>query len=368
MLEKGKIGLRQFIVFVILFTIGSSILVAPSGLAQEGKQDGWMAEILALALGLLLVWLYNTLGKRFPNLTLAEYCQEILGKWPGRAVALLFLSYYFVLASLLLREIGDFLTTQIMPETPIQAVHVIFLIIVIMGARLGLEPLVRAGEIFLPWVIFLFLVMVVFISPQIKFDNMQPLLGEGFKPVLRAAFPALGLPYMELCVFLMIFPYINRPEKIGKAFGIGTIIAGVMLIIVVLLSILVIGADLTALQIYPSYVIVKKISIGHFLERIEAVMAGIWFLTIYFKLTLCFYAVALGLAQILKLKDYRCLTFPLGMIAMAFSIVGSPNIIYFNTFVAKIWTPYSLTFGLVLPLVLLAVNTWNRKRAKKMNQ
>lgn len=50
------------------------------------------------------------------------------------------------------------------------------------------------------------------------------------------------------------------------------------------------GAEITARQVYPSYIFAKKINIAHFLERIEAIMAGIWFLTIFFKLTLCFYA------------------------------------------------------------------------------
>lgn len=48
MLEKGKISVNQFTTFVITFTIGSSILVAPSGLAHDAKQDGWIAETMAL--------------------------------------------------------------------------------------------------------------------------------------------------------------------------------------------------------------------------------------------------------------------------------------------------------------------------------
>lgn len=39
MLENGKMSVRQFTVTVILFTIGSSILVAPSVLASNAKQD-----------------------------------------------------------------------------------------------------------------------------------------------------------------------------------------------------------------------------------------------------------------------------------------------------------------------------------------
>lgn len=361
MLEKGKIGVRQFTVLVMIFTIGSSILVAPAGLASVAKQDAWIAAILGVGMSMFFVWLYNTLGKQFPNRTLAEYSEQILGKWVGKTVSLLFVSYFFILAALLLREIGDFMTTQIIPETPIQSIHIIFLGIVIMGTRIGLEPLSRASEIFFPWIIGLLFFLMIALTPEIDFRKMEPILEEGMKPVLRATFPFLGLPFLELVVFLMIFPYVNRTKEAGKAFFIGTLIGGIILILITMLTIFVLGPDFAARQMYPSYVLAKKINIADFLQRMEVIMAGIWFLTIFFKLTICFYASALGLAQTLKLRDYRILTFPLGMILVVLSLVASPHIVYFHTFIKEIWTPYSLTYGLFFPLILLGVTVIRKK-------
>jgi spore germination protein KB len=344
MLENGKIGVNQFTVLVMIFTIGSSILVAPSGLASEAKQDAWLAAILGVGGGLLFVWLYITLGNLYPEYNLIEYSEKILGRWLGKMVSLFFISYFFILSAFLLREIGDFMTTQIMPETPIQAIHILFLSIVIMGARLGLETLTRASEILLPWVIMLFLFLVIFLFPQFETTKIQPILAEGVKPVLRSTFTFLGLPFLELVVFLMIFPYVNRTKKAGKAFLVGTLLGGVVIIIITALSIFVLGADFTARNSYPSYVLAKKINVGDFLERLEAIVAGIWFITIFFKLTICFYATALGLTQTLKLQDYRPLLLPLGVLLIVLSLVVSPNFTYFHTFIATIWTPYSLTF------------------------
>lgn len=151
MLENGKIGVRQFTVLVILFIFGPAVLLIPSHLATEAKQDAWIASVLGVGIGMLLVWLYTTLGNRFPDMTLVEYSEQILGKWLGKTVSLLFFTFFFILAALILRNIGDFLTAQVMPETPIQFIHIMFLSIVIMGTRLGLEPLARAGEILIPW-------------------------------------------------------------------------------------------------------------------------------------------------------------------------------------------------------------------------
>ncbi|MDQ6420222.1 endospore germination permease [Paenibacillus sp. LHD-117] len=357
----GKIGTRQFTILVTIFTIGGSILSAPGGLAKGANQDAWIAAILGVAVSLLLVYLYAAIGKRYPKLTLAQYSEQIVGKWLGKAISLSFFSYFFLLSVLLLREIGDFVTIHMMLNTPIQAIHIIFLTIVILAVRLGLEPFARASELFLPWVMMLFLILVVSLSPQIKFENMLPVMENGIKPVLQAAFPFLSLPFLQLVVFLMILPSINRKDETAKAFVIGTLAGGVVLIAVSFMSILVMGSDYSKSQLFPSYMLAQQINIAGFFQRVEAILAIIWFLTIFFTLTICFYASALGIAQTFRLKSYRFLTLPLGMLTVSLSLIVSPNTSYFHSFLAKIWTPYSLTYGLFLPFLLLAIDLWRKK-------
>lgn len=365
MLENGKIGVQQFMILVTLFTVGTSILLVPSLLVTEAKQDAWIAGILGVCVGLLSVWLYNTLGNLFPNKTLVEYSEEILGKWIGKAISLLFFSFSFTLTALVLRNLGDFMTTQIMPETPIDSLHIIFLFIVIMGTRLGLEVLARAAEILFPWFIIFFLLLVLFLFPEIKFENIQPILEEGIKPVLRSAIPFIEFPFLELVIFLMIFPYVKRTKEAKKAFLVGTTIGGIILIILTGLAILVIGVNLTSTEMYPTYLLATKINIGNFLQRIEAIVAVLWFITIYFKLTICFYTSVLALAQTLKLNDYRPLTLPLGMILIVYSLVVSPNLVYNITITPKAMIPHGLIVGFFLPLFLLVVALFQKKRQSK---
>jgi spore germination protein KB len=90
-------------------------------------------------------------------------------------------------------------------------------------------------------------------------------------------------------------------------------------------------------------------------------MAGMWMITIYFKLVLYFYASVLGFTQILDIKDYRPFTLPLGMIAIVLSLVIYPNVVYQQEWDTKTANAYSLTVGLFLPLVMLLVATIRKK-------
>jgi hypothetical protein len=46
LLEKGKISSGEFLILVIIFTIGGSILNVPALLVNLAKQDAWISYII----------------------------------------------------------------------------------------------------------------------------------------------------------------------------------------------------------------------------------------------------------------------------------------------------------------------------------
>ena len=283
MIENGKVSPRQFTLLVTLFMIGSSILLLPSAFAAKAGQDAWLAAILGVAIGALLMFLYVSLASLFPNMTLAEYNEEILGKWLGKFVSILFFSYFFLTSALVLRNVGDFLVVYILDVTPIQMVEIILLMVVFVGASYGLETIARSAELLFSLAFLLFFLLFTLISPQSEFTNIQPIYEKGIKPIINGTLPFLGTPVMELVAFLMIFPFVTETKRAKKAFFTGYLIGGAALIIVTLVTILVIGAPLVARQLFPTYQLAIKINVAEVLERIEAILAILWVITIFLK-------------------------------------------------------------------------------------
>ncbi len=353
MLEKGKINAGEFEISVVIFTLGSSILVGPSLLASYAKQDAWIASILSLIIGLCFIFLYNQLLSYYPKMTFVEMTEKILGKWIGGTVSFLFLFYFFIVSAGLLREIGDFLTTQIIVETPIQMILISFIIISMTGVKLGIEVISRTAIIFFPWMIMMLLFLFIFLIPEVEISNIQPIFGEGFKAIASAAYRSLGLPYLELFIFLMITPFVADRSSLKKSFYKGAIIGGIVLSILVIFTIVVLGADFTTRHAYPSYILGKQISLGTVLERLEVIVAIIWFFSMYFKLTICYYGITLGIAQLFKLKSYKILVFPLAILLVSFAIILYPDVVYFQNFLAYTWTPYSFTICFFIPFLIM---------------
>ncbi|WP_312118067.1 GerAB/ArcD/ProY family transporter [Brevibacillus reuszeri] len=365
MVTEVQISARQFGILVALFTIGTPILIIPAGLAGIVKQDAWLAAVLGVGLGLLITGIYTALGKRFPTKSLVEMNELVFGKWIGKTISITFIFFNLVTAAELLFFVGNFMTTQIMPETPIQSVHILFACIVMMGVRLGIETLARSAEVLFPLFVLLFVILVIFLSPQIKLENIQPVMDANYKVLLKGTIFFASVFSLAPVVLLMVFPAsVNRDRESRKAFFSGTMIGGFALIIVIALTILVLGADTTARQLYPSYALAKKINVGNFLQRIEIIMAGMWFITIFFRVCCYFYASVIGLAQTLNLKDYRFLVLPLGIIVIALSLIVHPNIVHSEEYNKREWIPYAATYGLVLPLLLLGIQSLRKKESE----
>ena len=351
--EKGKISIRQLTILVMLITIGDSILVLPSTSVSFAKQDTWISGLIGLAVGLLAVYMFSVVGNLHPKLTLVQSSQKILGTWLGSLVAVIFLFYPIITNVAFFREIGDFMTTEMMPETPSQAIQILFACIVVFGVRLGLEVIARTGEIFLPFFILLFFLLVIFLFPQAELEKLQPILENGIKPVIHGSLSVIAFPFLELVVFLMIVPYINQPQHLKKGLLQGALLGGMVIFILIVISILVLGADQTSRALYPSYSLARRVTIGKFFERVEAMLALMWLLTIFMKSAFYFYVFNLGLAQLLKLKGYRMLTLPTALLMIVLAPIIAPDVTYYNKVIGEYWPYFDMTYGILLPLLLL---------------
>ncbi|MDF2713851.1 MAG: spore germination protein [Paenibacillus sp.] len=356
-MNNDKVNVRQFMLLVTLFTIGSSILIIPLSLASSAKQDSWLAILAGMAVSSALVWLYIGLARQAPGCTLVEMNRKWLGKWLGSLVSALYIATTLILAApSLLFYLGEFMATQVMTQTPMTILNGMFMLVVAMGLVMGMGTLARAAEVLFPIFAFLFLVLVLLSVPDLKLENLRPAFSVGARPFLRAVFDYVSFSGMPLVIFLMLYPSVVKGSaKSEKAFLSGTIIGGAFLMVITIVCISVLGVENTVQQAYPSYALAKKLDIGNILTRIEVLMATLWVISLFFKMILYCYAGMRGLAQLLGIGNERVLVLPLGVMMVFFSLHIYPDTVYLDWWDSKIWPPYSATIGILIPVLLLIV-------------
>lgn len=351
--DNATISVRQFTILIILGVIGDSILILPTILAAISKQDAWLSMLLAICLGFVVAGIFASIANKLRRRRLFNLIRLNLGVWFGSLFILLFLFEFYMCSLTLLSEMSQFMTTQLMPETPINAIIVVFILVIIIAYRYGVEAFARMGELLFPVFMLLFLVLLVLLLPQVEFSNLKPIAAEGMGVIFKGAIMAFVTAFTEMIVLLMLVSNVVGSTTLTKPILIGYAIGGAILFVIVILCVLVLGPNLMETKYYPTFVLAQKITIGHFLERLEAVMAFLWFITVFYKTLLLFFSLTSGLAELFQLKESHMLTIPIGMLLLVGTVVGTPNITEYNAILESYYAWFDISFCVMIPAVLL---------------
>ncbi|MFE4029791.1 GerAB/ArcD/ProY family transporter [Priestia sp. YIM B13551] len=360
-MEKAKISSSQLLILMVLFELGSALLVP---LAIDANQDAWLAILLGMVFSFVLLLIYHKLYTYYPDLLPTEYIQKILGKVLGTVLAFVYILYFMYNASRVLRDFGEMLLTFAYPDTPLFIANALLMLVIIYTIRKGIEVIARSGELLF---IFMYVLAVagfilIVSSGLIEIKNLQPILEEGLFPVLKVVFTqTLYFPFTEVIVFTMILPYLDNPKKAKVTMLCATGLSGINLIITMLC---VLGVDLTARSQYPLLSTIESIQVANFLERLDVFFMLALIITIFFKICVLFYAAVVGTASLFKVKSPSRLSYPLGLIILFLSITIASNLQEHNYEGLKMamFTIHIPLLGIIPPLLLLVAFFKNRKK------
>ncbi|AEG60415.1 GerAB/ArcD/ProY family transporter [Desulforamulus ruminis] len=359
MLEGGKISTRQAIFLLTTTIFATVILFVPSITANYAMQDAWISVLLATACGLLMAWLITRLGLYYPDKTIFEYAGKIVGRWPGKAVGLLYILWFLHLNAEVIREYGELMTAAFMPDTPIIVFHLIVVALAAYAVRNGLEVLTRANEVFFPVILGSIILVLLLSIGNMDFNRLLPIWDAGAIPVLKGSLVPLSW-FGEIVTIMILLPYLNKPGKAYQVSAAALLISGLLLLSSVVGALAIFGPQLSGAWMFPTLNNARIISIANFIERMEPFVMGVWVTGGFIKISVFFWVVVLGTAQILELKDYRPLVLPIGATLVALSMFLNSNILDLLLFLSQVWPAYALSiFEVGIPLLLLVI-AWLR--------
>ncbi|OVE34235.1 spore gernimation protein KB [Priestia aryabhattai] len=315
-MEKAKISASQLFILMVLFELGSALLVP---LAIDANQDAWLAILLGMAFSFVLLLVYHKLYTYYPDLLPTEYMQKILGKVMGTLLAFIYILYFMYDASRVLRDFGEMLLTFAYPDTPLFIANALLMLVIIYTIRKGIEVIARSGELLF---IFMYVLAVagfilIVSSGLIEIKNLQPILEEGLFPVLKVVFTqTLYFPFTEVIIFTMILPYLDNPQKAKVTMLCATGLSGINLTITMLINISVLGVDLTARSQFPLLSTVQSIQVADFLERLDVFFMLALVIGGFIKISVLLYAAVIGTANLFKIKSPSRLSYPLGFVIL----------------------------------------------------
>ncbi len=342
----------------MLFMMRTTVVIAllPVLTSSDALQDAWASAIVSFFGAALLVAMIAGLGVRFPDLTIVEYAQKLIGKWPGKAVCLVIIWAFLGIAATDTRIYAEALVIGFLTETPIPFIIFSIVITGATAAYSGLEVIGRTADLLFPIFVVMIVVSLAFAIPDATTmgSNLEPVLARGIGPVLRGSIIPTVVIAQYLCL-TMIIPAANQPKKaLGTALWALTG-STVMLVLITLAVTAILGPHQGSRAVFPFLSMVRAIYISVFLERVEMLALFAWGFGIFIAVSVFMYCGSRALAQVLGLDDYRPLIGPLAVIWGTFSVHSYQNLFQLRTFFQpKIGGPYILSW-ILIPMGILWV-------------
>jgi spore germination protein KB len=254
---------------MITFLLGSAIVV---GWNFETKQDVWITTLLSLCFGVGIYYFYlmlHTLGK-WGNLI--ELLELGFGRWISKLLGFIYCLYFIYIAGRVLKDFSFFVSIVIFHNIPFVIISFTLLLVVSYSCYLGIEATARSSVILCAFtcVIILILMFFGFISPYFEFSNLTPVFRTSWKQLLSSVFPTgLTVPYGELIVFTMLFPYANDKKALRKYGWISVCTTGILLLLAGELILGLLNSETVNMYVFPFIKALELTSVLEFLPHIE---------------------------------------------------------------------------------------------------
>ncbi|MDO9536457.1 MAG: endospore germination permease [Bacillota bacterium] len=236
-----KIAPRQL--FILFFIMRTSIVISflPVLTSAAANEDAWIAAMIAFFPSAAIVYIIGRLAVAFPEKSIVQYSQDLLGGFWGRLLPLFYLGLFLFIAGTDLRVYGEVIKVGFLPETPLPVIMGSIVLAAAMVVNAGVEPMGRAADVIFP--IFLLMILGTILFPLIHadFSNLQPVLAEGWSPVMIASITPISIT-AQYASLTMLVPSVTEPKKALEAALLSILLSSIVLVVVTVVVISVIGA------------------------------------------------------------------------------------------------------------------------------
>lgn len=276
-MTKSKIGSMEAIMLVLTIVITHSLSSMPREILVSTKSATIINLIFVSILAIIISYFIVKLLKNFPGLDIIDISEYLGGKVFKNIVGMIFILYFLVSSSILLRNFCETLKIIYYPMTNIIFIIAMFIVAICTVNRLDFNASLKTNLLVLPLVlasmVFLFFANMNKFVPQ----KIFPIFGDGLFNTFILGIGNLA-SFGGITFLYFLPPFLKEPEKIKKIALLSIGISAIYLILCVSTLLFMFSFFIDTNEITPLYNATRYIEFGSFFQRLESVFLLIWIL------------------------------------------------------------------------------------------
>ncbi len=354
---KTVISNYQAALILIFTLVATAIVFLPSLIINQARQDAWISIILLIIIFIFISLIYNALANRMGRIDLINFTRKVFGNILTIPIGITIILGFIILSGTVVRETSEVMLTAYMPLTPLWFFNITIILASSYIVFHGLEVIGRSVEILFYIFLFFFLIFILLLIPEMSFEFIQPLLGQGIRPIWDGMYPGLVF-FGELFIILILAPHLTQKGQAFKPLLIALIIGGGLFLIVIFSILMLFGPAFANELKIPLITAFGYIQQFRIIERLDSLFIFMWIGGGVLKNAIFIYVIVYTVQKLFNLSTYH-IFIPL-VIPPVFYIS-----FYFFANTAELTDflyqriPYFLVLQILYPVLLLAVS-WLR--------
>lgn len=287
-----------FILFSGIFGTGINLIL------KIAEEDCWISAFVTIFLGFIPFYIFLKISASYPNKNIFEIIDYICGKNLGKIINFIIILFSSSFLLLNFWSLTNLISSQFLYKTPQIFVYIIFMIPIVYMLSKKLNVILQSTVLIFFITILLYFITSISLLPQVNILNILPILKNGIAPVIEASF-GLTIYCILPLFFISSIPvyYYEDKQNYTKYMIISYFISCLLIFIIPFFIVSVFGIELSQLYQYPEFQILRRISIGGFIERIESTLSVQWIFSLFILIIIGLYFIKTGFYHIFKIKN-----------------------------------------------------------------
>ncbi|WP_199614765.1 GerAB/ArcD/ProY family transporter [Paenibacillus alkalitolerans] len=359
-----KVTGTQMFWMIAVMDLGMTLIMTLTPTLQAAKQDMWISILVAGGIVLLITLLVTKLSALYPGQDLIQFSQEIMGKWLGKAILVVYFVQWYTIIPIVLRQFSDLVQIMLLQQTPKLAVIIIMVLLIVYATYAGgIEGIARCSEVLGPIILLMIILVIIASIKDVDLKNVLPIyVDSGFAGIVYGALaPASYLGHSV--EYLMLAAFLHQPMK-GAPYAYRAVIVATLFVLAAgVMTVFTVGVTLTPKMWYPFFEMSRKISLFGFLENFDAITIVVWVSSVFIKLAIYMFITCYGTAKFLHVKNWRVMLWFVAPVVTVFAMVPRNVSEAISHYLLNYWVPIALNVNMIaLPFLLLVVAKLRRRK------
>ena len=354
-----KIGFLEALCILLIVVISHLILTLPKIILQSQGSSSILNIIYITFIALLIVFLINKLYHHFKGMDILDLSQYLWGKNFKFIIGVAYIAYFLFTCSLLVRNTAENLKTMYFQSTPIP--YLLFFILLAVGFinRYSLKSVIKCNLMIVAIVVLSLVILFILSFNDFTLERIFPIFGYGIENTFVTGISNIFV-FANLVFLFFLMPLLKDSQQFKKISYTSVIISGLFVLLTIFALLLMFPLELSSHSNLPIYLQTRKITLGKFIQRVDAFFVLIWILTLLSYLSIVISFVLSIFKKITNTENKSLVSYTFIAILFGISLLYK-NVIQIRQLDAMLYKYLSIIFVFGITFLILLFS--NAKKA-----